>query len=118
MRDVTRGGLATILNELCEGANTGAVLREADIPVGEETKAFCDILGLDPLYMGNEGKFVAVVEAADADKAVDALRAVPGGEHAARIGSFAGEPGIVLITRLGGKRSIHPLYGEGLPRIC
>jgi hydrogenase expression/formation protein HypE len=118
MRDVTRGGLATILHEICEASGTGALLQEAAIPVGGETAAFCEILGLDPLVMGNEGRFVAIVDGEDADKAAGVLRAIRNGENAVVIGRLRGEKGIALLTRLGGKRNVGPLYGEGLPRIC
>jgi hydrogenase expression/formation protein HypE len=118
MRDVTRGGLATILNELCAASSTGAEITEAALPVSAQTAAFCGILGLDPLYMGNEGQFVAVVSAADADRALFALHAVPGGGKAALIGHVAPGRGVALVTRLGGRRRLGPLAGEGLPRIC
>ena len=118
MRDVTRGGLATILHELCEASGTGALLQEPSIPVARETGALCEILGLDPLVMGNEGRFIAIVDAEDADKAIGILREIRNGENAAMIGRLRAERGITLMTRLGGKRIVNPLYGEGLPRIC
>jgi hydrogenase expression/formation protein HypE len=118
MRDITRGGLATVLNELCGASGTGAVLYERSLPVAEETAAFCGVLGLDPLTMGNEGKFVAVVAKEDAAKAVAALKGVRGGENAAVIGEIRREAGVALVTKIGGRRRIDALYGEGLPRIC
>jgi len=118
MRDVTRGGLATILNELCAASDTGAELEEAALPVSAETAAFCEILGLDPLYMGNEGKFVAVVKGDDAHKALDALQGTPEGRRAAVIGYITGGKGVTLRTKLGGRRRLGVLTGEGLPRIC
>jgi hydrogenase expression/formation protein HypE len=118
MRDVTRGGLATILNELCAASGTGTVIEETTLPVSAQTAAFCEILGLDPLYMGNEGQFVAVVKAADAQKALDALRAVPGGGNAVVIGQMTMSRGVMLLTKPGGQRRLGPLVGEGLPRIC
>lgn len=118
MRDVTRGGLATVLNEICSASGAGALIEEKSIPVSEQTAAFCGILGLDPLYMGNEGKFVAVMPEKDADKALSALRSIGGGENAAVIGHMRSEKGLALQTSLGGKRILGPLYGEGLPRIC
>jgi len=118
MRDVTRGGLATIINELCAASHTGAVIEETAVPVSGQTAAFCGILGLDPLYMGNEGKFVAVVSGADAQRAVSALRGVKGGSDAAVIGYITRETGVVLHTEAGGRRRLGVLAGEGLPRIC
>lgn len=118
MRDVTRGGLATVLNELCGASATGALIEESKIPVGEQTMAFCAILGLDPLYMGNEGKFAAIVAAKDAENALSVLQATAGGEDAVIIGHIRPEKGLAIKTRLGGTRVLGPLYGEGLPRIC
>ncbi len=118
MRDVTRGGLTTIINELCAASGTGAALEEAALPVSAQTAAFCEILGLDPLYMGNEGKFAAVVNGKDALTALDALRSTPEGHHAAIIGRIVETKGVVLETKLGGRRRLGVLAGEGLPRIC
>lgn len=118
MRDVTRGGLATILNELCAASSTGAELEEATLPVSAQTAAFCEILGLDPLYMGNEGKFAAIVKGEDAHKALNALRSTPEGRSAAIIGHITEGKGVTLQTKLGGRRRLGVLTGEGLPRIC
>lgn len=120
MRDVTRGGLATVLNEFASASSCCIELNEQDIPVSEQVKGFCGILGLDPLYMGNEGKLVAVVEKEDAQKAVELMRKAKYGEHAQVIGSVkAGEAGTLLVkTPVGGTRVVSELYGEGLPRIC
>ena len=118
MRDITRGGLATVLNELCASSKKGAVIYEKQLPVAKETASFCEILGLDPLYMGNEGKFIAVIAEEDAKKAADILKTLQYGENACIIGSFYEGRGVSMVTRLGGKRRIGPLYGEGLPRIC
>lgn len=118
MRDVTRGGLATILNELCTASGVGATINENDIPVSKQTKAFCEILGLDPLNMGNEGKFIAVVDKEDADKALEALRNTEKAKDASILGSISEDKNVTLITGIGGKRIIHPMSGEGLPRIC
>lgn len=118
MRDVTRGGLATILNELCAASSAGAELEEAALPVSAQTAAFCEILGLDPLYMGNEGKFAAIVKDEDAHKALDALRSTPEGRSAAMIGRITEGKGVTLQTKLGGRRRLSVLTGEGLPRIC
>lgn len=120
LRDVTRGGLATVLNEFASASSCCIELNERDIPVSEPVKGFCGILGLDPLYMGNEGKLVAVVAKEDADKAVQVMRAAKYGAHAAVIGSVvSGEAGMLLVkTPIGGTRVVSELYGEGLPRIC
>ncbi|HEX2986514.1 MAG TPA: hydrogenase expression/formation protein HypE, partial [Caproiciproducens sp.] len=120
LRDVTRGGLATVLNEFASASSCCIELNEQDIPVSEQVKGFCGILGLDPFYMGNEGKLVAVVEKEDAQKAVELMRKAKYGEHAQVIGSVkAGEAGTLLVkTPVGGTRVVSELYGEGLPRIC
>lgn len=120
LRDVTRGGLATVLNEFASASSCCIELNEQDIPVSEQVKGFCGILGLDPLYMGNEGKLVAVVAKEDAQKAVELMRKAKYGEHAQVIGSVkAGEAGTLLVkTPVGGTRVVSELYGEGLPRIC
>ncbi len=118
MRDVTRGGLATILNELCAASGTGAILEEVSLPVSSQTAAFCEILGLDSLYMGNEGKFVAIVKGDDGSKALDALRGTPEGRSAMIIGHMTDGKGVTLHTKLGGRRRLSVLTGEGLPRIC
>ncbi|MBQ1352041.1 MAG: hydrogenase expression/formation protein HypE [Oscillospiraceae bacterium] len=116
MRDVTRGGLGTVVNELAESSQIGCEIIEDAIPVAPQTKAFCSILGLDPLYMGNEGKFVVVLPDEQAEKAVDTLNRF--GCHAAKIGNFTNEKGVSIVNRFGGHRNLPVLYGEGLPRIC
>ena len=93
-------------------------LTETDIPVNDEVRGFADILGLDPLYMGNEGKMIAVVPEKDAERALEIMRATEVGRNAAVIGRVAEGSGTVMITRLGGTRIVDVLYGEGLPRIC
>ena len=120
MRDVTRGGLATVLNEFAVASQCGIELDEQKIPVSEQVRGFCGILGLDPLYMGNEGKMTVVVATEDAQKAVDCIRQSKYGENAAIIGKISSaEPGKVLLkTGIGGTRIVTELYGEGLPRIC
>jgi hydrogenase expression/formation protein HypE len=120
LRDVTRGGLATVLNEFSVASSCCIRLNEEDIPVSEQVKGFCGILGLDPLYMGNEGKLVAVVESEDASKALALMHNAKYGEHAAQIGCvILGEAGTLLVkTPIGGTRIVPELYGEGLPRIC
>lgn len=120
MRDVTRGGLGTVLNEFAVSSGCCIRLEENRLPVSAQVKGFCGILGLDPLYMGNEGKMVAVVDPADAEKALACMRNSKYGENAAVIGEVAdGEAETVLMeTEIGGTRIIGPLFGEGLPRIC
>lgn len=118
MRDITRGGLATVLNELAKASNVSIELQQSSIPVDSEVKAFAEILGLDVLYMGNEGKLAAVVPASQAQKAVEIMRGCRYGENACIIGEVKGGRGVNLITALGGVRKINVLYGEGLPRIC
>ena len=120
MRDPTRGGLATTLNELAAAAGCGVVLEEAALPVRPEVAAACEILGIDPLYVANEGKLVAVVSPAAADSALAALRAHPLGRAAAIVGEVAAEPAglVVLETTFGGRRVVDMLVGDPLPRIC
>jgi hydrogenase expression/formation protein HypE len=121
MRDVTRGGLGTVLNEIAELSGRAMELREADIPVDAAVRGFCGLMGLDPLYMGNEGKMIAVIDGKDAAKALAAMRSAPNGANAAAIGRVAdsaGDAGVTVKTRLGGTRRVGALIGEGLPRIC
>jgi len=118
MRDVTRGGLGTILNEIADSSACRINLIEGDLPVDPEVKGFSDILGLDPLYMGNEGKMIAVVSAKDAERALALMRDTDVGKDAAIIGSITEGNGVVMKTRIGGERIVDVLYGEGLPRIC
>lgn len=120
MRDVTRGGLGTVLNEFAAASGCCMELEEEAIPVSEQVHGFCEILGLDPLYMGNEGKMTAVVAQDDAQKALACMRNSRYGKDAAIIGKVvSGEPGTVLLhTPIGGTRIVTVLYGEGLPRIC
>lgn len=118
MRDVTRGGLGTVLNELANASKVNIELTEENIPVNEEVKAFAKILGLDIMHMGNEGKLVAIMPKNQAEKAVDIIRQCPYGENAQIIGEIKHGSGVTLITPIGGKRIVNVLYGEGLPRIC
>lgn len=120
VRDVTRGGLATILNEFAAASRCCIELSEDAIPVSEQVRGFCGILGLDPLYMGNEGKLAAVVAKDDAEKALSAIRSDRYGENAAVIGTVTEEEraAVLLKTPIGGTRIVTELYGEGLPRIC
>jgi len=120
IRDATRGGLATVVNEIAEASNVGIELIEAATPLREDIKGFCEILGLDPLYLANEGKIVVVVAAAQAEAARAALASHPLGRDAALIGRVTQSvPGrVVMQTHFGGKRIVDMLVGEQLPRIC
>ena len=120
LRDPTRGGVASSLNEIAKASQVGIVLDERKLPVPTAVRSACELLGLDPLYVANEGKLVAVVAAADAPKALKILRAHPLGRHAADIGCVAeSQPPLVeMITRAGGRRIVQRPYGEDLPRIC
>ncbi|HWQ31226.1 MAG TPA: hydrogenase expression/formation protein HypE [Negativicutes bacterium] len=120
MRDVTRGGLATVLNEIAESSSVSISIREESLVVDEAVRGFCDILGLDPLYMGNEGKMACIVDGEDAEKALAITKGSKYGEKAEIIGSVkeADIARVTLTTRLGGRRRVDVLVGEGLPRIC
>ena len=118
MRDVTRGGLGTVLNELAGASGCGIEIFENSIPVNGEVKGLCGILGLDPLFMGNEGKMAAFVPAAEAEKALSLMKNTKNAKDAAIIGHATKGGGVVMRTRLGGGRMIGMLQGEGLPRIC
>jgi hydrogenase expression/formation protein HypE len=119
-RDATRGGLATVLNEIAAASQLAIEIEETATPIRDEVKAFCEILGLDPLYLANEGKLVAVVPAAEEQAALDAMRAHPLGRGASIIGrAGAGEAGrVTMRTGFGGRRIVDMLVGEQLPRIC
>ena len=120
MRDPTRGGLATTLNELARQSSVGIVIEEAEIPVKEEVKAACELLGLDPIYVANEGKLVAIVDPADADQILVRMRKNRYGRDAVIIGEVTSQhPGkVVMRTKLGPSRIVDMLSGELLPRIC
>jgi hydrogenase expression/formation protein HypE len=120
LRDPTRGGVATVLNEIAQRSKTGMLLRETDIPVHETVRGACEILGLDPMYVANEGKLVAIVPAQDADAVVDRMHQNPLGRDARVIGEVVREhAGMVLMqTEIGGTRVVDTLFGEQLPRIC
>ena len=119
LRDATRGGVATVLNEFARSSNVGIRIRERDLPLREEVKGACEILGLDPLYLANEGKLIAVVARAGAARLLAAMRAHPAAAEAAIIGEVAGRPGMVTMqTAFGGERIVDMLVGEQLPRIC
>lgn len=118
LRDITRGGLATVLNELMAASGCQAGLDEASIPVAPETRALCEVLGLEPLAMANEGRFVAIVAAADAERALSLLQAEPLSRQAAVVGRVQEGQGVIVQTRVGGRRRLTVPWSEGLPRIC
>lgn len=120
MRDPTRGGLATVLNEIARQAGVGIQVKEGDIPISEVVQGACDMLGMDPLYMANEGKMVIFVSAEAADDFAADLRRLSQTQNAAVIGQVSTEPaGMVLIeTELGAERILGMLEGEHVPRIC
>lgn len=118
-RDITRGGLATVLNELSESSGLAFEIDEEGLPISNELASFAALLGLDPLYMGNEGKLVAFVSEEEAEEALNDLRKSENGNNAAIVGRVLSEGGPTLLrTKIGGKRRIGRLSGEGLPRIC
>jgi len=120
MRDATRGGVATILNEIARAADVGVLVSEDAIPVRDEVRGACELLGIDPMYVACEGRLVAVVDGAEAEAALDAMHAHPLGVQAAVIGHVTGDsPGLVhLKTAFGGTRIVDLLVGDPLPRIC
>ncbi|MDD3261696.1 MAG: hydrogenase expression/formation protein HypE, partial [Oscillospiraceae bacterium] len=118
MRDITRGGLATVACELAKASGCALAIEESALPVSEGVHALCGILGLDPLTMGNEGKLLIAVPQADTAHALATVKAVPYGENAAVIGTVCAGSGVTLQTAIGGRRVLSPLRGEGLPRIC
>ncbi len=124
LRDVTRGGLATVLKELAVASGLRFDLFQEKLPIDPQVKSFCGLLGLDPLYMGNEGKLVAIVPKDYAVKAVEIIRGCKYGANACMIGAVNlpeddGEIGaLIMKTEIGGKRYLDILQGEGLPRIC
>lgn len=118
MRDVTRGGLGTVLTEIAEASGVEIELDEEALPLSPAVKSFCGLLGLSPLYMGNEGKLTALLPAKEAERALEIIRSSPYGERACIIGQVKEGEGVLLRTPLGGRRRVGPLVGEGLPRIC
>jgi hydrogenase expression/formation protein HypE len=120
MRDATRGGVGTVCNELAQATNLTVVLEEAALPVRPAVNAACELLGIDPLYVANEGRFIAVVPPEEAGAALAALRGHPQGRAAARIGEIRSSPPgiVVLVTPMGGTRIVDMLVGDPLPRIC
>ena len=120
LRDATRGGVGTVCNELARAADVTVVIEEADLPVRPVVAGACELLGIDPLYVANEGRLVAVVPPDEADAALAAMRSHPLGSGAARVGEIRREPpGIVVaVTPFGGTRIVDMLVGDPLPRIC
>ena len=120
LRDATRGGVAAVLNEIARASGVSMLVREADVPVEPAVAGAAELLGIDPMYVANEGKLVAFVAAEAAAAALAALRAVPGCERAAEIGAVGTDPaGMVLVeTAFGGRRVMDQLVGDPLPRIC
>ena len=120
MRDPTRGGVATSLNELARDSSLGVVLHEDAIPMRDEVRGACELLGLDPLHIANEGQFLAIVSQECAEDALHAVQEIPGGSDACLIGEIREQPaGAVLVTtRYGGSRIVDMLVGDPLPRIC
>lgn len=120
MRDPTRGGLASTLNEIAVASNVGVAIDEAKVPVRTEVQSACELLGLDPVYVANEGKAVFFVAPEAAERVVEVLRAHPLGRDAARIGQVTAEHKRMLVARtaMGSNRVIAPMIGEQLPRIC
>jgi len=120
LRDPTRGGLASALNEIAAGAHLGIQIAEEAIPIGEDVRGACEILGLDPLYVANEGKLLAFVEKSRVKEVLEAMRRHPLGKDAAVIGEVVqAHPGVVIMkSRIGGTRVVDMLSGEQLPRIC
>jgi hydrogenase expression/formation protein HypE len=120
MRDPTRGGLATSLNEIAHKSGVGIVIDEADVPVKPEVMQACEMLGFDPFYVANEGKLVAFMPRAKADAVLQAIKSAAYGQDAAIIGEVTADNPrmVVLDTAVGGRRILSPLSGELLPRIC
>jgi len=120
LRDPTRGGVTSALNEIAEQAGAGIRLEEAAIPISEDVKAACEILGLDPLYVANEGKVIAFVPSDEADRVLHVMKSHPLGRDSAIIGEVIDEHHgfVTMKTRVGGTRVVDMLSGEQLPRIC
>ena len=120
MRDATRGGVASVLNELAVASRVAVLVNESSIPIHPAVHGACEILGIDPMYVANEGKLIAIVSADAAERTLAAMRSVEGCEDAADIGEVRTEPaGMVLVqTSFGGRRVMDLLVGDPLPRIC
>ncbi len=120
MRDATRGGIATVLNEFAESSNCAIRIDESSLPIRDAVRGMCEILGLDPLYLANEGKVIAVVPADKAEAILKVMQAHPQGEDSHIVAEVVAEPKqrVILKTRFGGDRIVDMLVGEQLPRIC
>ena len=120
LRDLTRGGLASALVEIAEAASVRLQIREAAVTVREDVRGACEILGFDPLYLANEGRFVAFVAAEDADKSLELMQSHPLGEGASLLGHVGASetPAVILQSRIGAHRIVDMFTGEQLPRIC
>jgi hydrogenase expression/formation protein HypE len=120
LRDPTRGGLSATLNEIAEESGVGMVIREAAIPYAEQVTAACELLGIDPLHLANEGKLIAICDGADAERLLEVMRSDPLGKDAANIGRVVGDANhfVELETSFGGRRILDWLVGDALPRIC
>ena len=120
MRDATRGGVATVLNEIVQNAKIGIVLDENKLSIRDEVRAICEILGMDPLYLANEGILIAIVPDAFSQIVLERMHSLPEGQHASIIGEVVEAPQerVVLRTSFGGDRIIDMMIGEQLPRIC
>lgn len=120
LRDATRGGMATVLNEFAQSSGVCIKLNEKEIPIRDEVKGMCEILGLDPLYLANEGKLVAIVPQEYAERVLQAMRFLPEGHDSAIIGEVVAAPKkrVILKTSFGGERIVDMMVGEQLPRIC
>jgi len=120
MRDATRGGVATVLNEIAQSAGVAVAIDETSLPVHDAVRGVAEILGIDPLYIANEGKLVAIIAREDAGRAVELMRSRPEGAEAAVIGEVMADPeGMVFLrTGFGGTRVVDMLVGDPLPRIC
>jgi len=118
MRDPTRGGVVSVLNEMIDGSNRGIIIKEENVPIKKEVIGATDILGIDPLYVANEGKLICVVEKKAAGRILKTMKSHILGKDAAIIGEVIAEPGVWLKTRIGGIHPLLQLEAEGLPRIC
>ncbi|OBC09006.1 hydrogenase expression/formation protein HypE [Mycobacterium sp. 852013-50091_SCH5140682] len=120
LRDPTRGGVGTVCNELAQACGLAVVLEESRLPLRPDVAGACEMLGIDPLYVANEGKFLAVVDPAEAEAALAALRSHPDGQNAEEIGHITDEPAATVVVRtgFGGTRIVDMLVGDPLPRIC
>jgi hydrogenase expression/formation protein HypE len=120
LRDPTRGGVGTALNEIAEKSESGVVIDEDKIPLKDEVAGACELLGFDPLYLANEGKLLAFVSSDSCDAVLEAVKSDPYGREAAVIGEVVDDhpAKVFLKTRIGGKRIVDMLAGEQLPRIC